>query len=107
MTALPGGATLIRVPVFPVAPGWNRRQTEVSFLAPAGYPYANPDCFWADSELRLESGALPQSSNVTGIPETSHVGLWFSWHLTQAWNPNRDSLLTWLAAIAERFRKAQ
>lgn len=107
MTALPGGAALIRVPVFPVAPGWNRRQTEVSFLAPAGYPYANPDCFWADADLRLESGALPQASNVTPIPETPHVGLWFSWHLTQAWNPNRDCLLTWLAAIAERFRKAQ
>lgn len=76
-------------------------------MAPAGYPFAKPDCFWAAGELRLENGNLPQSANVNTIPETAEAGLWFSWHLTHPWDPNRDDLLTWLASIAERFRSAR
>lgn len=105
--AVSGGAELVRVPGFPTAPGWSRDTTEVRFLAPAGFPYAQPDCFWADADLRLAGGAMPQASNITPIADTGEQGLWFSWHLVQPWNPSRDSLLTWLAVIAQRFRAAQ
>lgn len=107
MRPLPSGAALIEVPSLRLPAGWSRSSTSVRFLAPAGFPYANPDCFWADSGLRLASGALPQNSNETAIPETVESGLWFSWHLTQPWNPNRDSLLTWLATVRERLRIAR
>jgi hypothetical protein len=107
VTPLPGGASLVTVPQFEVAPGWNAPRTTVRFMAPAGYPYAAPDCFWADETLRLENGQVPKNAAVNPIPDTSIRGLWFSWHLTQGWNPNVDSLLTWLASIASRFRAAQ
>jgi len=104
--SLPSGATLISVPDVSVPLGWSARKTTVRFLAPTGYPYAAPDCFWADCELRLATGAMPVSSAVNPIPETSLSGLWFSWHLTHPWNPNIDNLLTWMATVEMRFRSA-
>ena len=82
---------------FRVGTGSNQGQTTIRFIAPVGYPYANPDCFWADQSLRLASGGMPQASNITTIPETNITGVWFSWHLTKPWNPNSDTLLNWLA----------
>jgi hypothetical protein len=40
------------------------------------------------------------------IPETAESGLWFSWHL-QGWNPNRDTLSSWMNTIADRLRRLQ
>jgi hypothetical protein len=104
---LPSGAALVTVPDFEIAPGWSARRTTVRFLAPVGYPYAAPDCFWADAELRLANGTMPQNSAINPIPETSLQGLWFSWHLQKPWNPNVDCFLTWLATIDARFRSAK
>ena len=67
---------------------------------------ARPDCFWADSGLRLANGSLPQASNVQAIPETGDTGLWFSWHV-QHWDPNRDSLITYIQVIRSRFKEAK
>lgn len=104
---LSGGVALVRVPDFPTAPGWSQPSTGVCFLTPAGFPYAQPDCFWADADLRLAGGGMPQNSAINPIADTGEQGLWFSWHLTQPWNPNRDTLTTWLAVIAQRFRVAR
>jgi len=105
---LPSGAALISVPEFPVAPGWTADRTTLRFIEPNGYPLANPDCFWVDPGLRLANGAMPQNANIAPIPETN-IGsmLWFSWHIALPWNPNRDTLLSWLACIGNRFRKLQ
>lgn len=103
---LPSGAWLITIPGFRIGPGWNQNQTTVRFLAPVGYPYAKPDCFWVDQALRLGSGGMPQSSNISAIPETGITGVWFSWHV-QTWNPNTDSLLNWVAVISDRLRVAR
>lgn len=101
-TLLPTGATLIVVPKMTLPDGWSSASTSIRFLAPVGYPFATPDCFWADDDLRLKSGAQPQASNVQNIPGTTETGLWFSWHL-QTWNPNRDSLISFLHAILRRL----
>jgi hypothetical protein len=105
---LPSGAVLVVVPGVKLR-GWSREATTVRFLAPVGYPHAKPDCFWADHGLRLANQAMPNAANENNpIPEVSNgsPGLWFSWHAAQ-WNPNRDTLLTFLNVIQDRFRKAQ
>ena len=105
---LPSGAALITLPDFQLPEGWNKRSVTVRFLEPNGYPFACPDCFWADNDLRLTSDTVPQNTAVNPIPETTITGLlWFSWHVSHSWSPNRDRLLTWVSCISDRFRKLQ
>jgi hypothetical protein len=97
--------TLISIPAITLVAGWNKPATDVHFFAPQGYPYAKPDCFWADHDLRLASGALPQNTNQANpMPGLAQAVLWFSWHVDQ-WNASRDDLLTWLASIRARLAK--
>jgi hypothetical protein len=100
-----GHGTLISIPAVALAAGWNKPATEVHFFAPQGYPFAKPDCFWTDIDLRLASGALPQATNQGNpIPGLGKTALWFSWHV-DPWNASRDDLLTWLASIRARLAK--
>lgn len=98
-----GGSALITVPDFPVPTGWSKDRTMVRFLAPVGYPFAQPDCFWACADLRLAGGAMPHATNLTPIPETNVPLLWFSWHV-QKWNPSRDTLMSFVRVIEKRLR---
>jgi hypothetical protein len=100
---LPDGSRLISIPQVSLPVGWNKDLTTVHLLAPQGYPFAQPDCFWTDEDLRLISGAVPQNTNLTTpIPHLGRPSLWFSWHL-QAWNATRDDLTTWLTVIRQRL----
>lgn len=105
-TRLPSGSILIEVAPVRLPPGWNQESTKVRFLAPVGYPHAAPDCFWADKGLALANNSPPQASNQQQIPETVHVGTWFSWHV-QNWKPNKDSLLSFTHAIEHRLRQVK
>lgn len=92
------------VPEVPLSAAWSKPSTTVYFLAPAGYPMARPDCFWIEEQVRLANGQNPQSSAVPNqIPGTGISGLWFSWHLECEWDPNRDTLCTWMNSILERL----
>lgn len=105
---LPSGAHMVSVPNTLLPSGWSAQATMVRFLIPAGYPFAALDCFWADDSLRLGGGAIPQNAAPGNqIPETGHAGLWFSWHLMGPWDPNRDTLSTWMNVVADRLRRAQ
>lgn len=106
-TELPGSGWIVRVPGLELPTGWSKAKSDVRFVAPNGYPFAQPDCFWADPDLRLANGNLPQASNPGQPMPSGEAGLWFSWHLKQPWNPNRDDFLTWLAVIRQRFGCAQ
>ena len=100
------GTVLVTVANFPLPPGWNAQSCTISFLAPAGYPMAQPDSFWADAALRLETGATPHATNLTVIPGESEPRLVFSWHLTAgSWNPMRDTLLSYVRTIQDRFAR--
>ena len=100
---LPDGSRVISIPHVALPAGWNKPQTAVHLVAPQGYPFAQPDCFWAEQDLRLSSGALPQNANLTNpIPHLGQSMLWFSWHL-QTWNATRDDLMTWLTVIRQRL----
>jgi hypothetical protein len=98
------GTVLVTVPDVPLPAGWSARTTTVHFLAPAGYPMAQPDCFWADATLRLEGSGMPQAANLSPIPGEAEARLWFSWHLT-SWNPTRDTLLSYVRTIQGRFAR--
>jgi hypothetical protein len=101
---LPSGAVLVMLPNVLLPEGWSKESTSVRFLAPVGYPHAKPDCFWADADLRLRGGATPANTAPNPIPEINEGGhLWFSWH-TEKWNPNRDSLLTYVNVVKNRLR---
>lgn len=105
---LSSGAYMVSVPNIPLPAGWSAPVTMVRFLIPAGYPFAALDCFWADDGLRLAGGAIPQNAAPGNqIPETGHYGLWFSWHLTGSWDPNRDTLSSWMNVCADRLRRPQ
>jgi hypothetical protein len=55
---------LVRIPNVPLPEGWSQPSTEIRFVVPNGYPYAAPDCFWADMALRLRGGAMPKNATV-------------------------------------------
>lgn len=109
-TPLSNGSILIRVPAVPIA-GWNRPAADVLFVAPPGYPAAQPDCFWIEpNNFRLEGGQTPQNTNdsnpIPGDVESGRTTTWFSWHV-QSWNPSRDTLITYFKVILSRLRPAR
>lgn len=111
LTALSNGSFLIQVPDVELGPGWNREKANVLFVAPPGYPAAQPDCFWVEpSEFRLAGNGTPQASNdASPIPSDVDPGrrtTWFSWHL-QTWDPNSSSLVTYLEVIMNRLKPAR
>lgn len=107
LTELPGGQSLVHVPAVPLAkPGWSKDSTAVWFVVPVGYPQAAPDCFWAEAPLMLATGAPPHASNVQPVPGLGQPHVWFSWHV-QRWNPNRDTLLSWVYLIRQRLNEAR
>src|SRR5439155_15879006 len=75
------GSHLISIPGVSLPKGWSKDSIELKFLAPVGYPFSRPDCFWTDSDLRLATGANPQNTGATPIPNVGTPQLWFSWHV--------------------------
>lgn len=92
----------VEIPNMELPTGWNMPRSTIAFQVPNGYPQAKPDCFYADANLRLATGALPVNSNVQNTPAGSPM-LWFSWHVNN-WRPNEDSLLTWMRVVERRLR---
>jgi hypothetical protein len=104
----PSGAYLITVPSVKLSPGWSRDKIDIKFIAPVGFPYAKPDCFWAEPTLRLKNGGIPKNAQLQAIPEALDLPphLWFSWHLGQ-WNPSQDNLSTFFHVIQTRLKDSQ
>jgi hypothetical protein len=84
--------------------GWNLATVTAEFVVSAAYPTGQPDCFFADAELRLVNGGLPANTGLQ--PLRGELRLWFSWHLQQPWQPNRHTLVTYARFIQERLRRA-
>ena len=106
LTPLPNGTFLVKLNRFKLPKGWNRQETTVYFLVPVGYPVARPDTFWTDPGLMLLNGGPPANTG-NNQPEGIPPGLlWFSWHPSN-WNPNRDTLLTYVAIIRNRFNEVR
>jgi E2/UBC family protein E len=103
------GVHRVVLPRIRLPSGWSQEATHVRFVVPNGYPYAAPDCFWADATLRLANGALPQNAQIGGnlTPgQTDATLLWFSWHIqASAWVPTRSDLMTYVHVIRRRFEE--
>lgn len=108
VTQQASGAYLIEIPNYKMPPGWNRELVTILFLAPPGYPAAQPDCFWIEpGAMRLKNGDTPQNTNDSNpIPGVGQRGTWFSWHV-QSWDPNRDSLVRYVNVIKQRLCPAR
>jgi len=101
------GSKLIRVPQYALpAQGWNAPTTTVYFLAVPSYPLARPDCFWTDPQLKLASGGPPQNTSINNSHGGPESLLWFSWHVAK-WDPNHDTLLTYLKVIDRRLQECK
>ena len=103
------GLQLVVIPQVPLPNGWSQPSTHIRFVIPNGYPYAAPDCFWADHTLRLARGQIPQNAQVgqmmPGQPDPKT--LWFSWHVHAAWNAATCELMTYVQVIRRRFEALQ
>ena len=102
------GFQLVIIPRIMLPKGWSAFETHIRFVIPNGYPYAAPDCFWADQSLRLENGQMPQNAQIgnlmPGQPDAQT--LWFSWHVTNgAWNAATCDLMTYVRIIRSRFEE--
>jgi hypothetical protein len=108
MAPAEGSMHLITLPQVELPSGWSQSHSHVKFVVPNGYPYAAPDCFWADMTLRLADGTMPKNAQVgnvmPGQPDTQT--LWFSWHVNSAWKPSCD-LMTYIKIIRMRFEERQ
>lgn len=99
----PNGSALVTVPAVPLPQGWSSGQAVVRFVVPVGYPMARPDCFWTEATLRLGSGTQPANTQMNANYGGSQPLLWFSYH-PRHWDPNADSLVTYVNIIRARFR---
>ena len=100
------GSTLVSVPNVSLPAGWNRSQTLVQFIAPLGFPMAQPDCFWAEEGLRLANGSIPKSAGMQTPVFGGPAKLWFSWHVG-SWNGSRDTLRSYVAVIMSRLQRPE
>lgn len=105
LKTLPSGAALVVIKDYKLPGGWNQSLTDIKFLVPVGYPQAKPDCFWCSPNLRLANNSDPQASNMQAVPELpGEPQRWFSRHVG-SWDPNKDSLLSYLRVIIKRLQE--
>lgn len=87
--------------------GWNKKETRLLIIIPAGYPVTPPDNFYTDADLRLADGRQPGNTSLAGHQGESW--LQFSYHLESGdWRPQAnlldgDNLLTFLIGVAGRL----
>lgn len=96
------GMTMLHVPAITVDSGWNRTEVALMIMIPAGYPHVKPDCFYADADLRLASGAEPGNSTIQVLSGRQYR--WFSWHLT-SWDAAKDGLEQFVRSCERRLRE--
>lgn len=100
------GTSIVTLPAVPLPRGWSTTTTTVWFVMPVAYPAAQPDCFWADPDLRLANSSVPANAAPQVVPTLQVPALWFSWHLS-AWRPSRDSVTTYARFISRRLDDAR
>lgn len=96
--------TAIIAAVVSLPSGWNLDQVAVEFVLPIAFPSAQPDCFYADTALKLASGGQPANSDFQLLDGERR--LWFSWHLA-TWAPSSDTAETYLRFVERRLNDPQ
>jgi hypothetical protein len=83
------GQQLLVIPNVRCGTAWNVDCVTMRVLVPAGFPHVKPDCFYTESNLRLQNGGEPVSSSLQNVFDGQYR--WFSWHL-MSWDPTTGSL---------------
>jgi hypothetical protein len=87
----------------PIPTGWGVPRVKLWFVVPHGYPATPPDCFWVEPQLKVNNGVPQNSQHDYAMPDLGRSSHWFSWHINDQWDGNRDTLMTWLTSCRKRL----
>ncbi len=100
----------VKIPRYPLPPGWNHEHTDVAFQIPTGYPGAHPYGIYVPTGLRYQN-AQPQNYTEPAKTNPPFQGVWgiFSWQ-PETWNPSAEitagsNLWTWVRGFSVRFKE--
>lgn len=102
----------VRIPAYPLPPGWNRPTTDVAFQIPVGYPGTPPYGICTPEGLLFREQAPDNCTRADPKPPFGGNWVRFSWQPEGAWQPAAEitagsSLLNCVIGFAERFREGR
>jgi hypothetical protein len=101
-TVLDGQRRWLRLPGYPLPPGYTAETTNIAVEVPLSYPGAQLDMFYCHPPLARKSGGpIPQTEHRESIGGVAHQ----RWSRHRKWDSTRDTLATHLALIDESLRR--
>jgi len=102
----------VRLPAYPLPPGWSRSVTEVAFQIPVGYPGTPPYGICVPVGLTF-NGSRPNNYTEPAGTSVPFPGTWavFSWSPESGqWRSTADlltgsNLLNWALSFTDRFKQ--
>jgi len=102
----------VRIPSYPLPPGWSRSASDVSFSIPSGYPGTPPYGIYVPGGL-LFNGSRPRDYTEPASNHPPFEGSWgvLSWTpFDGQWRPaaivaSGSNLLDYARSFADRFRE--
>jgi len=106
------GGQWVRIPSYPLPPGWNRTTTDIAFQIPAAHPGTPPYGIYVPAGIQY-NGARPNNYAEPAGIQPPFGGIWgiFSWQTGDGqWRPTANvtsgaNLLNWVRGFADRFRE--
>ncbi len=97
----------VRIPSYPLPPGWNRSETDIAFQIPTQYPGNPPYGFYVPTGLTY-NGQRPNNCADNNTPPFDASWMLFSWQPDGNWAPGADlrsghNLLNWVMGFWQRF----
>jgi hypothetical protein len=86
---------------FPFPP-YIPKEADILIRLPAGYPQTAVDMFYTMPDVKLPSGAFPQSCDQHPVVANK---AWQQWSRHLAWRSGIDNLRTFLAAVVAEINK--
>lgn len=106
----------VRVPSYPLPPGWNRETTDVAFEIPVAYPGTAPYGLYVPAGLTFNN-QRPDNYNEPASTQPPFGGNWgvFSWSTPdRTWRATAEpdpvrgySLRSWVDGFADRFKEGK
>lgn len=102
----------VRIPAYPLPPGWTRSTTDVAFQIQVGYPGTPPYGICAREGLLFGGQAPDNCTRADPMPPFGGIWVRFSWQPEGTWQPAAEitagsNLLNWVIGFAERFREGK
>jgi hypothetical protein len=103
----------IKVPDYPLPPGWSAAATDVAFYVRDGYPGTHLYGIYVPAGLTYQRQP-PNNYTCPASPPPPFPGTWgvFSWEPDENWCPTADpanghNFLTWVAGFKKRFQEGR